>query len=557
MTPVRAIVLLLMVALGVPALEGQQAVAPPPSSLSGVVLADDTGLPVPDANVRVYGSLVQMATTDEEGRFEIADITPGSHLVTAVKAGYALARAGQRYPSDTPSLVEFRPRAARNVEIRLTPLGAIAGTILDEKGQAVAAAQVVVSRAQTRDGCRGCQAVAVTDRNGRYRLTGLSDGRYYVMAIAPATRGADGSTVRESPTPAPGAPAGVAPPTRPITYYPGTSLPSQSATVSVAAGVQVEATFPLMPSAPARIAGTILDSRGAPVRDYLVMLDARPPQPQTLLPRYIEVWADGRFELKNVPPGDYTLLVRDQERFVLLAQTGSTLGQSFKGELADRRIQVPGDGLEDLHIVTRPGYELSGTVVMNGQPMHDLTKVGVAVTPTEFTLHPVSGASVLVQADGTFRLPNVTGTSRVHAFNLPAGLMVHRVVSGGVDVADFGVDIVQNMTVDVVIGPETQLRGRVTTRRGTSVPGMSVVIFAQDPRRWTIPDTPFVRRIPAETDGSFRVNGLPAGRYYAAAVVPQVESPDSSVDDLDVLIARAMQFDLANGEQQAITVRID
>ena len=50
----------------------------------------------------------------------------------------------------------------------------------------------------------------------------------------------------------------------------------------------------------------------------------------------------------------------------------------------------------------------------------------------------------------------------------------------------------------------------------------------------------------------------PAGRYYAAAVVTQLEGQQSSVDKLDVLIAWAGgAFDLADSEQKVIGVRID
>jgi len=448
-----------MVVIGGTTIPAQQpGAAPEPARLTGIVLADDTGLPIANASVRVTGGETRAAVTGEDGRFEVDNIPPGSHLVSAVMAGYMLGTAGQRHPADVPTLVEFQSRSVRNVEIRLTPLGIISGTVVDEKGQPVAGAEIVVSRVHSREGCRGCRAV--TDAGGRYRLTGLRDGRYRVVAFAPptGTTAAGDAAAPVRPAPIRSQAAGVAPPARPLTYYPGTELPAQAATVAVAAGTQVDASFALVRSTLTRIAGTILDSRGNPVRDYLVMLDGPPAQPQSLLPRYIEVGADGRFELKDVAPGDYTLLVRDQERFVLIGQTGGTVGQNFKGELADRRIQVPGDGLDDLHIVTRPGFELSGTLLMNGQPLRNLTRAVIAVSPTDFTLHPASGASVLVEADGTFRMPNLSGTSLVRALNLPQGLMVQRISAGSVEVGDFGVEMVQNLNVDVIVGRQSELR---------------------------------------------------------------------------------------------------
>ena len=70
-------------------------------------------------------------------------------------------------------------------------------------------------------------------------------------------------------------------------------------------------------------------------------------------------------------------------------------------------------------------------------------------------------------------------------------------------------------------------------------------------------DTPCVCTTPASTDGSFRISGLPAGRYYAAPIVTQMEAQSPNVDDLDVLIARATPVDLRDSEQKAITARID
>ena len=98
-----------MVALGGATLPAQQpGAAPEPARLTGIVLADDSGLPIANASVRVMGGETRAAVTGEDGRFEVGSIPPGSHLVSAAMAGYALGTAGQRHPADVPTLLEFQ-----------------------------------------------------------------------------------------------------------------------------------------------------------------------------------------------------------------------------------------------------------------------------------------------------------------------------------------------------------------------------------------------------------------------------------------------------------------
>jgi hypothetical protein len=116
----------------------------------------------------------------------------------------------------------------------------------------------------------------------------------------------------------------------------------------------------------------------------------------------------------------------------------------------------------------------------------------------------------------------------------------------------------QPTTIEIVLGRRTELTGRLTTRRGTPVPGMSVVIFPEDSRRWEPPlDERYVRSVVADTAGRFSVTGLPAGRYHVATVIAQAEGQSAIVPDLALLIPRATLVTLGDVDVRSVDLRID
>ena len=513
----------------------QQDAPPRTARLAGTVIADDTGLPIQGASVRLFGTTQTGTATDEQGRFELENVAPGSYFITGVMAGYALGVAGQRHPAETPTLIELEADSFRDAEIRLTPLGVLSGRIIDLNGRPVQNATISVVPARSRASCSACRTT--TDADGQYRLAGLRDGRYYVMASTPATA--------STPTGASG------------TYFPGTALPSQASVVDLAAGRQVDASFTLAESAPARVAGTVTDSRGAPAATHIVFLDAMQPRPRLGQP-ISQVATDGRFEFTHVPPGEYTLIVRGTSFFTEIATTGRSRPRDDMGELAERRISVPGEGFDALTIRTQRGYEVSGTVIMNGQPLLGAGTMGVSATPAEAPPLVSGGGSAALAADGTFRMTNIMGRFLIGLGPLPDGTMLQRVMAGGIDITDEGIDILQPTTITIVVGPRSELTGRLTTRRGTPVPGMSVVIFPEDPRRWEPPlDERYVRSVVADTAGRFSVPGLPAGRYHVATEITQAEGQGAIVPDLALLIPRATPVTLEEGDVRSIDLRVD
>jgi len=162
------------------------------TALSGVVVSASTGLPLKNATVSLKRfaaatpglelPTVASAATDFEGRFALAGVEPGSYQLAARKPGYVVDRGGSPFAlagGDTKS----------GFVVKLTPQSILAGSVLDEDGEAVPRAHVAVRRAVYTAAGRTLatieQAAALAD--GSFVFGALPPGRYTILASPPQT----------------------------------------------------------------------------------------------------------------------------------------------------------------------------------------------------------------------------------------------------------------------------------------------------------------------------------------------------------------------------------
>ena len=77
--------------------------------LRGAVVAADTGAPIRRAQVRASAPGAQetrTTLTDEQGRFELRELTGGRYTITASKGGFITLQYGQQRPSEPGTPVE-------------------------------------------------------------------------------------------------------------------------------------------------------------------------------------------------------------------------------------------------------------------------------------------------------------------------------------------------------------------------------------------------------------------------------------------------------------------
>ena len=229
------------------------------------------------------------------------------------------------------------------------------------------------------------------------------------------------------------------------------------------------------------------------------------------------------------------------------------------GEFASRRIRVSGDDVENLVLKTGTGFEVSGRVTVEGGSIRAMRGVRVTAMAVEGA-SPMSGmlltGSAVVGGDGVFRMTNLLGAKVIRVTGLPDGWALERVTASGADVTDSGIDVVANTPLDIVVGRQTEVLGRVVDDTGANVPGVSVFIFSEDPQQWMLPHSRYVAAASAERDGRFRVRGLPPGRYRAAARFSLMEGRIAEIESLDVLVAGSTSFSVTDGQQVPLTVRL-
>ena len=135
-------------------------------------------------------------TTDHEGRFEFRDLPAGRFTVEVHKPGYLTARYGASRPGRAGTPVTVTSGAAvSGLSLRLTRGAAISGTVRDSRGRPmprVAVSPLRFGYSSFGDRRLASQGTATTDDRGVYRVWGLPEGDYVVMA-APSLPGSPGS----------------------------------------------------------------------------------------------------------------------------------------------------------------------------------------------------------------------------------------------------------------------------------------------------------------------------------------------------------------------------
>lgn len=175
---------------------------PATGTITGRVL-NESGQPLPNATVFLGGSIPLSqqltTTTDSEGNFQVNDLDPALYRVSAAVPSYA---PPVRDPESPPNYY----RVGDSVILRLVKGGVITGTVSSTSGEPVV--QVIVQCVMVRD-VNGqtpknamYQSQRTTDDRGVYRIYGLLPGTYVVAASGRAPFNLNAYT-NDAPTYAP------------------------------------------------------------------------------------------------------------------------------------------------------------------------------------------------------------------------------------------------------------------------------------------------------------------------------------------------------------------
>jgi hypothetical protein len=527
-----------------PPRDGQAAVVGT-GRVRGRVLAADTGRPLRRAVVRLSSPSsrdARIATTDEYGRYEFADLPPATYTVSATRTGYLQMQYGQKVPNGTRDLVAIRPGETRQgVDITLLPAAVITGRVVDEIGDPVADVQVMARRRQTINGASRTTPVGVsmpTNDIGEFRLFGLAPGEYVVVASPARQFGPfDVNTGR----------TGFAP-----TYYPRTADPSAAQTLTLRGGETVAGVLiGLLTARLARVSGTALDAERQPMRGGSVsaMVRDAPQMIATTTP----IGPDGSFAFPGLPPGSYTL------RGMIPPRMPGPMLQLPAASVAT--VAVDGQDLAGIVLEPAQPVVVSGRVNIPAPALGSVSAGGIGVIATRLDPPDMScpfAPPSPLRDDFSFEIPACPGRTALRV-TAPGGLLLRSVqrsgtdVTTGFDVPDAGV--LDGITIELT---DEIARVAVTVRngRGEPFPGADVLVFSVDETRWGAATPGF--SITGRTGAEGRYEGPPLlpGTYYVAAVDGIDVSMSTNPEFLTSLTHSASRVAIAAGETRTVDVTL-
>jgi len=457
-------------------------------------------------------------TTDASGQFTIG--TPPGQCTLVVNAPQGLSFQGPRL-----RLFEFAPGETVEITRRLETYPAaqfIEGRVLDDGGQAVSGARVILRSYIIRAGARqwtveSYRPPAVTDATGSFRLGSGRPGTYEIVVPALGL-------------------------SRLVEVTGSTSTPVPPVAVIVR-GARVPAF---------RVSGRVETPAGRSPSFAAVFLD-RGDSPLTTPMTIAQTSADttGAFTFADVPAGPYR--VRIDTSPTMPAGVGNAPTEIFWGVTP---VVVTGD-VSGVVLTARPGPELRAEVRLDDQSgdRNPNQRILLAIDAAGGRFVPTTLAP-----DGVLATRGLWPERyRIRASGIPTGYRVKSVTAGGRDVTVEGFNLADGPIGDMVITLTKQLtevKGVVRDAQDRPDGEAAVLAFPTDRRLWTetgqIPI--FIQDVHVSQKGNYSVKSLPAGEYFIVATFSDTFLT-TDAETLERFAAGAERIRLTDGQVVTINLR--
>jgi hypothetical protein len=434
----------------------------------------------------------QTVTTDSSGTFTFSNLAAGQYQLTVMHQNYPEARMGGTHKNVRVSVTDPTP----SVTVELTPGAAVSGHIVDEDGDPLDGCMIQPHPAKNINGGVPMMRVPMTHEDGSYRLFGIPPGKYIITAQCSASV-FQPRPLSEGPDPPPSA-------AYPLQYYPAASDVKSAETIELSAGAEKSGVdFQMRPVAVTHLHGTLVagsaDWRGRnDLRIQLVPIDNGAPRIFGFAGGQINL-KDGSFELRQVFPGSYRLMVFSQEFSANpLADASNRVGAVARVDVGTKPVE--------LSLQLHAAMDISGKVEIERGP-----DTSNSITPSQINIRLIAEPQfglrpppAQVNDDGSFTIKSVLpGEWRIRLFASSAFLKS----------AWLGADEVMNRTLDLSSGVAAPLRIVVSTDtakiKGTG-PAGQVVFFVPVDQDETMPGWQLTQ---VDSNGQFAMAGLAPGKY--------------------------------------------
>jgi hypothetical protein len=587
-----------------PSVVGQSAES---ARIAGVVVTTDgTPQPVRRAIVELSGgpsALSLNAITDDEGRFEIADVPGGRFTISASRASYVTIAYGAAAPGrvGVPLVVEAGQRLT-GIRLLLARGAAIAGTVRDADGEPMPGALVRLARRSGADRVT-LPLTAETDDRGGYRLFGLAAGEYFVVAQTPApaalygplqvasseeidralqelARGSRDRGDLRQPLPIAVSERSVA--MTPV-WYPSATSNEDAPPISLQTGEErtgADITMRLLPVT--TLEGVVSPPPG---RDWPanVTVSLYPATVGAVAPALLESPSranGGRFHYGSVTPGTYLVVAETLSAGMASLMADGLRAQGAVPPRADYlwatdTVVTSGMDITGVALVLAPGLRMHGRIAIDspaGQRRPDVSAARVGITATWPGRGGAANARlamdvqfpIAVGSDGSFDLANLPPATYSFTCTMPSsapgrGWWLRSATIDGKDILDEPYTLDPSAAVPTVVltltDRHSSLSGVFQDATGRATSAITVLVFPTNPAWWGETS----RRVRVQrpgTDGKYSFIDLPPGDYVLAAVTDM--EPDAWRDPafLRSLVVGGVPVTIGEGEQKTQDLRI-
>jgi hypothetical protein len=483
------------------------------ATIEGLVTKDPDGQPVKKALIELIAENQAQggdytALTGLDGAFRIEGILPGRYHLFAERNGLLDAEK-ERGRLDGRILTLAEGQELKDLHLRLQAAAVVRGRVTDEDGESLSNAEVTVLRQTFVAGHKHWDQAGAERTNdlGEYRVANLPAGNFYVSVSPPpdfktlienartgASERSGNSTEKTAST------------SYQTTYYPGTADRSQAAPIQLRAGDEFPANFSLTPSPSLNIRGSVVNV--PPRASATIMLQSRD---FGVVLNGAEMHKDGSFIIRDVSPGNYTIL--------------ATIEGATARMTARQALQVGSTNVDGLRLAPQAESTVHGRLRVDskrGTSRFDPDRLFLALLPidSEQDEGPFAGGANFsnlahVAPDGSFQWLDVPAGSyfvQVAGCTADDGWFVKSVAAAGREINDTGVTLSGGMVpLDVVVSPEGGVaEGVVASAKGEPV--ANAVVVAVPEARFRVRVDRF-RVTVTDQSGKFSLRGILPGDY--------------------------------------------
>lgn len=258
--------------------------------------------------------------------------------------------------------------------------------------------------------------------------------------------------------------------------------------------------------------------------------------------------ADGTFHVPGLAPGTYNVTVRPR-------------GPSATSEFGQVRVTVGADDVDNVVIVTTRGAIARGVITTDESAPLPLRAqlANVWARPVEPDAMVMGGDS-RVNDDWTFELTGLSEERLITASLAESpDWTLKSVLLDGQDVTDTPIDFVPGQTVEglqvIFSRKRTELSGGILDDRGQPDTDATVVMFAENPSRWTFVSR-FIRTARPNQEGRYTLRGMPPEDYFVVAVRELEPGQWQDPEFLESIRDQATRVSLGEGETKVQNLKV-